>query len=172
MRHMMSASAALAALPQPTIAAVNGPAIGGGFGYALGCDIRVAGPEARFGATFVRMAMGPDAGLSRTLPDAIGYARALELLLTGELVDAAEALHLGIVSRVVPDAREAALELAGRIAAVPGHASRAIKSAVRRANGAGMTTVLDDIESVVQAELICQEDWPANAAAWLSRHNP
>ena len=158
-------------VPQPTVAAVNGPAIGGGFGFALGCDIRIAAPTARFAATFVKIAMGPDAGLSHTLPRTVGHARALELLLTADAIDAEEALRLGIVSRVADDPVAAALVLAGRIAAVPGHVSRGIKATLRRAAAADLPTTIADIEAPAQAEHYCHPDFFANVGAWLSAHS-
>ncbi|MEU1208713.1 enoyl-CoA hydratase-related protein [Nocardia sp. NPDC005825] len=171
MRELHSFSLELARLPQPTIAAVNGPAIGGGLGMALGCDLRIAGPEAKFGATFARMALGPDAGVSHSLPAAIGHARALDLLLSCEPIGPEEALRVGLVSRVTHDALAAAVELAERWARIPAHASRAIKATLRRAAAADIDTTLLDIEPAVQAELICHPDFFANAQAWLDNHN-
>jgi enoyl-CoA hydratase/carnithine racemase len=171
MRNLFQGALALSQLPQPTIAAVNGPAIGGGFGLALGCDIRIAAPTARFAATFVKLAMGPDAGLSHTLPRTVGHARALELLLTADTIDAEEALRSGIVSRVVDDPVAAALALAGRIAAAPGHVSRGIKATVRRASAADLPTTIADIEAPAQAEHYCHPDFFANAGAWLNAHS-
>jgi enoyl-CoA hydratase/carnithine racemase len=171
MRNLFQGALALSQLPQPTIAAVNGPAIGGGFGFALGCDIRIAAPTARFAATFVKIAMGPDAGLSHTLPRTVGHARALELLLTADAIDAEEALRLGIVSRVADDPVAAALVLAGRIAAVPGHVSRGIKATLRRAAAADLPTTIADIEAPAQAEHYCHPDFFTNAGAWLSAHS-
>ncbi|WP_369809436.1 enoyl-CoA hydratase/isomerase family protein [Frankia sp. QA3] len=108
-------------LAQPVIAAVNGPAAGGGFGLALAADIRVAATSARFSAAFVRIGLsGCDLGVSWLLPRLIGAGRSHELLLTGRLVDAAEAERLGLVSRVVPDGEtlDAALEIAAQITAL------------------------------------------------------
>jgi enoyl-CoA hydratase/carnithine racemase len=171
MRGVHGCSLALDRLLQPTIAAVNGPAIGGGFGIALGCDIRIAGPPARFGATFSKMSLGPDGGLSRSLAAIVGHARALELLLTGDLLDAADALRLGIVSAMVEDPLGAAIALAQRFAAVPSHTSRAIKSAMRRAASADMTTALYEIEPAMQAELICHPDFFTFAMGWINAHS-
>lgn len=170
MRRLMTASRQLGQLPQPTIAAVNGPATGGGFGYAMACDIRIAAPSAIFAATFVRMAMGPDAGLSHTLPRAVGHARALRMLLTGEKVDADEALRLGLVSQVAEDALATALDLAEQIAAAPAHASRSIKQSLRQSETADFETAVMEIEAPAQAALVCHPDWIANAAAWVTKH--
>ncbi|HWN35643.1 MAG TPA: enoyl-CoA hydratase/isomerase family protein, partial [Pseudonocardia sp.] len=103
------------ALPQPVIAAVNGPAAGGGLALALASDVRIAGESARFGDAFVRIGLsGCDIGVSWLLPRLIGASRAFELLLTGRVIDAAEADRIGLVSRVVPDGEllAAALDVA------------------------------------------------------------
>jgi enoyl-CoA hydratase len=122
--HVQQAIASLVpklrSLRQPVIAAVNGPASGGGFALALACDIRIAAASARFNAAFVRIGLsGCDIGVSWLLPRLIGAGRSHELLLTGRLVDAAEADRIGLVNRVVPDGEvlHAALATAAEIAA-------------------------------------------------------
>ncbi len=91
--------------PQPIIAAVHGPACGGGFALALGADVRVAGTSARMNAAFIRLGLsGCDVGVSYFLPRMVGASVAAELLLTGNFIDAARAERLGLVSRVAPDA--------------------------------------------------------------------
>jgi enoyl-CoA hydratase len=110
----------LRALPVPVIAAVNGPAAGGGLALALGSDIRVAGASARFNVAFVRIGLsGCDIGVSWLLPRLIGASRAWELMLTGRIIDSAEADRIGLVSRVVDDDAllDSALETASLIAA-------------------------------------------------------
>ena len=104
----------------PVIAAVNGPAVGGGFAIALHCDVRVAAESARFGSVFIKVGLSSlDVGNSYLLPRLIGASRARELMLTGRIFDAAEADRIGLVSRVVPDGQvvEAAMEVARQIAA-------------------------------------------------------
>jgi enoyl-CoA hydratase len=105
--------------PHPVIAAVNGPAAGGGFAMALAADVRLAAPEASFHASFVRIGLSAgDAGVSYLLPRLIGLGRASELMLTGGSLDAAEAERIGLVNRVVDGERlqEEAVALAERIA--------------------------------------------------------
>jgi enoyl-CoA hydratase len=106
-------------LPQPVIAAVNGPAAGGGMAIALACDIRLVVPEAAFHPSFVKIGLsGGDVGVSHLLPRLVGLGMASELLLTGRRVDAQEALRIGLVNRICPsdrlvdDAAELALEIA------------------------------------------------------------
>ena len=106
-------------LQQPVIAAVNGPAYGGGFALALACDIRIASPEARFCSQFIKLGIGGcDIGISYTLPRLIGASRAFELILTARRVDAEEAGRIGLVAEVtgldVPVV-DRALELAATI---------------------------------------------------------
>jgi enoyl-CoA hydratase len=107
-------------LTLPLIAAVNGPAAGGGLALSLACDVRIAAPAARFGAAFVRIGLsGCDMGTSHLLPRIVGYGHASEMLLTGRLVPADEAERIGLVNRVVPaeELLDSALETAGLIAA-------------------------------------------------------
>jgi enoyl-CoA hydratase/carnithine racemase len=90
-------------LPQPVIAAVNGPAAGGGLGFALVADIRLASPAANFNAAFVRIGLSAgDVGVSWSLPRVVGLGRAAEIMLTGRFLDAEEAERIGLVNRVVP----------------------------------------------------------------------
>ncbi len=111
---------ALRAIPHPVIAAVNGPAAGGGLAIALAADMRVCAPEASFHASFVRIGLSAcDAGVSYTLPRLVGLGLASELMMTGRAVDAEEAVRIGLVNRVVPTAelQDAALALGADIAA-------------------------------------------------------
>ncbi|MEW5811349.1 MAG: enoyl-CoA hydratase-related protein [Actinomycetota bacterium] len=100
-------------LRQPVIAAVNGVAYGGGLGIAAACDLRVAAPTARFCTQFIKLGLGGcDIGVSYTLPRIVGAGQAFDLILTARVVDAEEALRLGLVSRLADDALAAALEIA------------------------------------------------------------
>jgi enoyl-CoA hydratase/carnithine racemase len=107
-------------LPKPVIAAVNGPAAGAGFSLALAADIRIAAPDARFNAAFIKIGLtGGDCGSSWMLPRIVGLGHAYEILLTGRLVEADEAARIGLVNRVVPaeDLLPATLDTAELIAA-------------------------------------------------------
>jgi enoyl-CoA hydratase len=114
----------LRSLPQPVIAAVNGPAYGGGLCLALGGDIRIADASARFRNAGINNGLtGTELGISWLLPRLVGAAHAWDIILSGREVDAAEALRLGLVSRVVPDAelRDAALALAEQMCGFSPH---------------------------------------------------
>ena len=118
MEFMSNIVPAMRAIPQPIIAAVNGPAYGGGMCLMLGADIRLAGASARFRSAGVTNGLtGTELGVSWLLPRLIGAAHAWDVILTGREVDAAEAERLGMVSRVYPDAAlsDAALDLAEQI---------------------------------------------------------
>jgi enoyl-CoA hydratase len=103
-KHIASLIPRMRAIPQPIIAAVNGPASGGGFALVLGSDIRLCAQSARFNAAFIRIGLSAcDIGTSWLLPRLVGAARAQELMLTGRLFDADEALRIGLVVDAVPD---------------------------------------------------------------------
>jgi enoyl-CoA hydratase/carnithine racemase len=135
----------LFALEVPTIAAINGPAIGAGLDLACMCDIRIASERATFAESFVTLGIIPGDGGAFLLQRAVGYAKAAELTFTGEVIDAAEALRIGLVSRVVaPDELlPAATDLARRIARNPGHALRMAKRLLREAQTARLETILE-----------------------------
>jgi enoyl-CoA hydratase len=109
----------LRSTPQIVVAAVNGAAFGGGLGIAAAADVRIAGESATFCSAFIRTGLtGTDIGVSYTLPRLIGASRAFDLIVTGRTIDAVEAEHLGLVTRVVPDAalHDEAIALASGIA--------------------------------------------------------
>ncbi len=138
-------------LEVPTIAAVNGPAIGAGLCLALACDLRYVVPGARLGAPFVRLGMHAGMAATYLLPDVVGPARARDLLLTGRTVTDEEALRIGLVTDVLPAEGflEAVLERAAAIAATAPVASRLTTVALR---GAGRA----DLESTLQWEALAQ----------------
>jgi len=127
--------AALAALPQPVIAAIDGEARGWGFGLALACDLRLASTRASFRASDLAAGRQPGGGITQRLPRMVGTSRAMALLLLGERVTARDALEWGLVADVVPPARlaRAAAAAAARLAARGPVALRYAKEAVRRA---------------------------------------
>ena len=131
-RAGMSAVLRMRTIPQPVIAAVNGPAAGAGMNLALAADLRLAAEEAMFGQNFARVGLYPDYGGSYFLPQLVGPANAAELFYTGEMNDAQTALRLGLLNRVVPG-RELEAEVrafAARLAAGPPLPMRAVKKAL------------------------------------------
>jgi enoyl-CoA hydratase/carnithine racemase len=158
---------------KPTIAAVNGAAVGIGMDFALLCDIRLASQHAKFSQMFVKLGLMADVTGYWRLPQLVGYAKAAELLFTGDMVDAAEAERIGLVSRVLPaeDLVPAAQDLAGRIAANPPQAVRHIKEGLRRAVGRAYTE-LPEVSSFVAnglAHLFTTEDHKEAAAAFMEK---
>ncbi|WP_374261926.1 crotonase/enoyl-CoA hydratase family protein [Zoogloea sp.] len=132
-------------LEVPTIAAVNGPAIGAGCDLACMCDMRIAAEEAVFAESFVKVGIVPGDGGAWLLPRAVGQARAAEMAFTGDSIDAATALEYGLVSRVVPAAEllPTARALAGRVAANPGQVLRMTKRLMREAQTTRFETLLE-----------------------------
>jgi 2-(1,2-epoxy-1,2-dihydrophenyl)acetyl-CoA isomerase len=129
LRSGMQAVLKIRTMPQPVIAAVNGPAAGAGMNLALAADIRIAVEEAVFGQNFAKVGLFPDYGGTYFLPQLIGLGRAAELFYTGDMIDAKTALRLGIVNHIFPsDHFEAEVQsLAAKIATGPQVAIRAVK---------------------------------------------
>jgi enoyl-CoA hydratase/carnithine racemase len=129
-------AAKILAIKKPTIAAVNGVAAGGGLALALACDIRLASDRARFSAIFARIGMPALDGAAWLLTRAVGHSKALELLYSAEIIDAAEADRIGLISRVVEHEKlmDEATELARRIASNAPVAVQLSKSVVNRAH--------------------------------------
>lgn len=156
-------------LDVPTIAAVNGPAIGAGCDLACMCDIRIASENARFAESFVKLGLIPGDGGAWLLQRAVGYAKAAELSFTGDLIDAREAERVGLVSKVVPaDLLLAeARTLATRIAANPGPALRLTKRLLREAQNVRLDTLLE-LSAGYQALTHCSAEHEAAVAAFLA----
>ena len=135
---------AIADVPQPMIAAVNGFALGGGLELAMCCDIIIAGRSARLGQPEVRVGIMPGAGGTQRLTRAVGKFRAMRMVLTGEVIGAEEAFAMGLVSKVVDDAAvyDSALEMARAIAALPPIAVQQAKEAVILGADASLGTAL------------------------------
>lgn len=164
---------ALRQMPKPVIARVHGPAVGLGCNYALAADLRFASTEARFGQVFSKIGLIPDGGSTHLLPRLIGYAKAFELMATGELITAADALALGIVNRVAPLAELDALveEWAARLAAGPTVALAGIKKALAHGETHTLAEALD-FEAVTQASCFRSQDFREGIAAFVEKRRP
>lgn len=164
---------AFAALEVPVIAAVNGPAIGAGLDLACMCDLRIAGESAKFAESFVKLGIIPGDGGAWLLQRAVGFAKAAELSLTGDTIDAAEALACGLVSRVVPDDQllDAARALAAKIAANPPFAVRMTKRLLWEARRADLPTVLE-LSAAMQAVVHATADHNEAVDAFLEKRTP
>lgn len=164
---------ALLALDVPSIAAVNGHAIGAGCDLACMCDLRVASERAVFAESFVKVGIVPGDGGSWLLPRIVGYARAAQMAFTGEMIDANEALSLGLVSQVVPHAKlmDTALDLAQRIALNPPHALRWTKRLLKESLHERLDTILTMAASF-QALAHQTQDHAEAVAALLEKRAP
>lgn len=173
MRRINAVVQAWHELPQPTIAKVTGVAAGVGFSFALGCDLVVATPEARFSAIFAKRGLSLDGGLSWLLPRAIGSHRAKELALFAELIRADRALELGIVNRVVPADEIDALvdEWAARLAGGPPIALAMTKRLLDRSFEQSFEQALDD-EARTQTVNFGTADTVEAITAFLQKRDP
>lgn len=140
-------------LPLPTVAAINGVAAGAGLSLALACDLRIASTEARLGATFSRVGLHPDWGGSFFLPRLVGTAVACEMIFTGRMLSAEEALRVGLVNRVVEtdEFPDRVLDLVRELAAAPPQAVRFAKEAIYDAVGVSLDQMLDYEEEAQKA---------------------
>jgi enoyl-CoA hydratase len=163
----------VATFPKPTIAAINGYALGGGCELALACDLRVAARSARFGQPEVNLGILPGGGGTQRLPRLVGSGRAMRLILTGELIDAETAERIGLVDEVVDDdtLRERAAALADRIAGHSPVALRLIKEAVRAAAEMPLTAGLA-FERELFVTAFSSEDRTEGVAAFLEKRSP
>ncbi len=159
--------------PKPLLAAVNGAAAGAGMNLALACDIRLASSAARFSQAFVRRGLHPDWGGTYFLPRVVGMAKACEMIFTGEIIDAAEALRLGLVSAVHPPERllPATYELAAKIAQGPPIAIRLARRALYRNAESDLQSSL---EFETFAQNICSEtdDAREGIRAFVEKREP
>jgi enoyl-CoA hydratase len=173
--HIASLVPRLRALHQPVIAAVNGPAAGGGLALALASDVRIASASARFNVAFVRLGIsGCDIGVSWLLPRLVGASRAWELMLTGRIIDAGEADRIGLVLRVVPDDEllGAALETAGLIAANSPWGVRMTKEVMWSQLEVGSLEAGIDLENRTQVLSSMTGDMREAVAAFLEKRSP
>lgn len=160
-------------LPVPTIAAINGAAIGAGLCLALACDLRVASSDASMGMTFVRVGIHPGMGATFWVPALVGVAKAWELLFTGRLIDAREARRIGLVDHVVSKERVLleARSLAAEIAEAAPVAVRLLKETLRRSLDEGLERALEE-ESRQQARTFRTEDAREGIRAIIERRRP
>lgn len=161
---------AVSRIPQPTIAAITGYALGGGCELTLCCDLRIAADTAKLGQPEILLGIIPGAGGTQRLPRLIGVSRAKDLILTGRHVTAEEALGMGLVNRVVPaeETYTAALDLARKLAAGPALALRAAKEAVDHGMDADLATGLD-MERVRFAGLFATDDQSIGMQAFVEK---
>ncbi len=160
-------------LEVPVIAAVNGAAIGAGCDLTLMCDIRIAAKSAKFAESFIKLGIVPGDGGAWLLPRVVGFSKACEMALTGDLLNAEEALACGLVSAVVPDEEllDAARRIAAKIAANPPHVMRLTKRLLRQA----YTSTLDahlDVASAFQALAHATRDHNEAVAAFKAKRAP
>ena len=146
----------------PTISAVHGPAVGAGLNIALACDVIVAGPDAKFGATFTSIGLHPGGGCTWMLTQRIGAGNAAAILYAGDLVDAATALRLGLAQELVDDPKARASELAALYASRSPRLMADVKETVRVASTSDLATTLD-VESWAQASSLASEEFAAFA---------
>ena len=173
LRARMEVSRWLHEMPKPTIAMVRGAAAGAGLSLALACDLRVASETAKFTTAFARVGYSGDFGGSYFLTRLVGTARARELYFTAELLDAARALAIGLVNRVVPDAEleTETLGLAGRLARGPRIAHRYIKRNMNAAESGTLAELLD-LEAWHHTRTGLTEDHREAARAFVEKREP
>lgn len=164
---------AFAACEVPIIAAVNGFAIGAGCDLACMCDLRIAGEGTRFAESFVKLGIIPGDGGAWLLPKVIGHAKAAEMALTGDMIDAQQALAWGLVSQVVPDDElmDAAKALAKRIAVNPAHAVRMTRRLLWEAKRSDLATILE-MSAAMQAVSHTTADHDEAVDAFIEKRKP
>jgi 2-(1,2-epoxy-1,2-dihydrophenyl)acetyl-CoA isomerase len=164
---------AIRSMGQPVIAAVNGVAAGAGASLAFACDLRIAAEEARFVLAFGRIGLVPDSGATWFLPRLVGPAKAAELALVGEAVDAAEALRIGLVSKVVPGEQllAEARTLAGRLAEGAPLALALTKEALQRSSRIDLDEALEG-EARLQGIAGASADHAEGLAAFREKRPP
>lgn len=173
LRAHMEVSRWLHEMPKPTLAMVRGAAAGAGLSLAMACDLRVAGDTARFATAFARVGYSGDFGGSWFLTQLVGTAKARELYFTGDILDASQALALGLVNRVVPDARleEETRALATRLARGPRVAYRYMKRNMNAAESASLAQLLD-LEAWHHTRCGMTEDHREATKAFVAKREP
>ena len=172
-RHIASLITHLRSIPQPVIAAVNGPAAGGGFALVLGSDIRLASPAARFTAAFIKIGLSAcDIGTSWLLPRLVGVARAQELMLTGRVFDADEALRIGLVVEVADEVLATAYATAQAIMSNAPFGVALTKEGMWAALEIPALATAIEYENRQQIMATFSEDHPEAMRAFLERRPP
>jgi enoyl-CoA hydratase len=164
LRRVYAGFLAVAEHPLPTVAAVNGAAVGAGLNLALACDLRLAGPRARFDARFLPLGLHPGGGYTWMAQRVLGPQRAAAMTLFGEVVDAEEAVRIGLVHRVVDDVRAAAVELAARAAALPRDLAITTKATMRLTAGLAEQRPAVEVEVRAQAASVGSEEFQKRLA--------
>ena len=159
--------------PKPVVARVDGPAVGYGCDLALACDLRVCSDQARFGEIFVKRGLMPDGGGSFALARIVGLGRALELMLTGEVIGADEAYRIGLANKVFPaaDVEAATFKYAQALALGAPLVHRAVKKAVYGALSTSLDAALE-VEAQGQVKLLGSSDFMEGVAAFLEKRPP
>lgn len=173
LRSRMETSRWLHEMPKPTIAMMRGPAAGAGLSLAMACDMRIASDTIRLGTAFARVGYSGDFGGSYYLTQLVGTAKARELYFTADLLDAQQALGLGLVNRVVADARleEETMALASRLAGGPRVAYRYMKRNMNAAESASLKEMLD-LEAWHHTRTGMTEDHREAARAFVEKREP
>ncbi|MGH3343097.1 MAG: enoyl-CoA hydratase/isomerase family protein [Carbonactinosporaceae bacterium] len=172
-RHYNPIATALATMPKPVIAAINGVAAGAGASFAFACDFRILADSASFNLAFASIGLTADSGASWTLPRLVGLATAREMLMLPETISAQRAAELGLATRVVPagELLATAYELARTLAAGPTVAYGAIKRSLAYAQGRGLDEALD-FENGMQTLAGATEDHRRAVEAFMAKQKP
>lgn len=174
LRSGMEVSRQIYEMPKPTIARMRGPAAGAGLSLALACDLRIASDNARFTTAFAKVGFSGDYGGSYYLPRLVGGAKARELYLTADLLNADEALAIGMVTRVVPDVdlEEETAAFARRLAEGPAIAYRYIKKNLNASIGGASLSEVFDLEAWNMTRTGMTEDHKEAARAFVEKRRP
>jgi len=160
-------------LPIPVIAMINGLCLGGGCEVALACDIRLAADTARLGQPEVLLGIMPGSGATQRLPRLVGPGKARELIFTGDIIDAAEALRIGLVNRVVPAAelRAATMDMARKIAGRGAFSLKMAKKALLMSQEVGVAAGLA-FEALAETAVFCSPDKEEGVEAFFAKRKP